>query len=160
MRKSGTARGILAVAVTALLASGALAQAPRGFADRPFAKWLRSTVERMRTLKSELDLKPQQKMQIGAVLKERRDEILDVLTSLKDKRRVLGALTRANTVDETAIRAAARDMAESIGDAAVLKAEIHREIWPIFTADQKRTAQECREDIEESVDRLFEEMAR
>ncbi|MEO8430358.1 MAG: periplasmic heavy metal sensor [Acidobacteriota bacterium] len=126
-----TATAVGAIAVAGLFAGRLSADAfPHGgggdFAPRMFGRIARA-----------LDLTPDQKTQIHAVLKAHAAEITAQVAASKAARQALRDAVLAPTVDEAAIRARAADAARAQADGAVLFARIHAEIEPSLTAEQK-----------------------
>ena len=83
-----------------------------------------------------LNLAPDQKAQIGAILKSHKAEIVGALQALHAKHEALLNAVRAGAVNEAAIRTAGREMGDAIGEASILRAKIRLEIRAVLTPDQ------------------------
>ena len=129
----------------------------RGFGHGPGARWFMGARERLGRLRDELSLTDEQQAQIKTAREKYRPEVMAVAKRLREKNRVLRALTRADTVDEVAIRAAARDVGDTIADGALLRARIRKEIRPILTQEQREKLDKCRADIQKATDQAIEE---
>lgn len=100
-----------------------------------------------------LDLTADQKAQIKTILKSHAAEIQTQMTASSAARRALHDAIKAQTVDEAAIRAAAKQAGDVHADGAVLFARIRAEVLPILTADQKQKLQSLDEKMRGRGDR-------
>ena len=125
---------------------------PPALADRPMAKALRAAVPKLRELRGELDLQPEQWVEIKGVLTSHDAEIKSVAKELRDKHRAVAAAIRAEPLDETGIRTAVGDMTVALADAAVLRAKVRREAATKLTAEQRETLDTFVGDLEQTVD--------
>ncbi|MGD1001164.1 MAG: Spy/CpxP family protein refolding chaperone [Candidatus Brocadiia bacterium] len=98
-----------------------------------------------------LNLTPDQKAQIGAILKSHKAEIVGALQALHAKHEALLDAVRAGAVNEAAIRAAAREMGDAIADASILRAKIRLEIRAVLTPDQCRQVDQALDQVSRSV---------
>ena len=138
----GTRRLTLFAGAGALAISGLFAvdltantpQAPLGGAEpRAFGRMARR-----------LGLSDQQKEQIQGILKSHAGEIEAQMESGRNGRKALRDAMDAAPLDETRIRQQALALGEVRADAAVLRARIRSEIWPILSADQQEKARQMR----------------
>lgn len=130
---------------------------PPELADRPVGRILKAAAPKLRALRGELDLTPEQWQSIRAVLRSHDTEIRRVARSLRADHQAVAAAVRAETIDEAAIRAATAKMTESLGDAAVLRAQIRQEIAPLLTDAQRDQLEAFVGDLEQTVDEALEQ---
>ena len=154
------------VLVAMLTAVGAMAAGRSEAADRalageagvpfggraPFRKLIRESLGKLRGLKEDLGLTQEQKVQIGQILKAHRDEIVEAVQDVYAKRKALMKEVRSEGYSERAIRRAARDLSDAIGDACVLRAKVRKEVRALLTEEQRRKADGVLKDIQDSVD--------
>lgn len=88
-----------------------------------------------------LDLTEDQKSRIKDVLRTHADEIKAQMQASATARRALHDAVMAQTTNESAIRAAAAQVGQAQGDAALLFARVRTEIDPILTPEQKEKIQ-------------------
>lgn len=129
-----------------------------GVGERPLLKCLGETFARLRQLRSDLDLTPEQKRDIAGILQDDRDEIVDAVQNLHDKRKTLMRAIRADDVDERAIRRAARDLTPAVADASVLRAQVRHRTREVLTADQRDRVDDAIDEIEQMWDKAIEEL--
>ena len=158
------AKWIAAVVLgVAMLGGGHMAfagPAEQGVAPgRPGARALRAIFARLGELRGELNLTSEQKMRIFAVVQEHRAEIVEKVKLVRDKGRALRDATEADVINERAIRRAAEDMGDALGEGAVLKARIRAQVRPIFTEEQRDAIDECRDDVRDIIDEAIEAFA-
>ncbi|MDD4888507.1 MAG: Spy/CpxP family protein refolding chaperone [Phycisphaerae bacterium] len=127
--------------------------------DRPHGRMLRAIGRHVLGLPDEINLTADQKQQIGKVLKGHKAEIIPVFKQLRDDHRKLQSAVRAEPTDEKAIRSAAEHLGKDIGDAAVLRAKIRKEVLPILTDEQKAKLEKFRANVQGSVDKALDEAA-
>lgn len=113
---------------------------------RPIANLIRNGVRRLVALKDDLELTDEQRNEIRETVKAHRDELVPAIKDVMAKRKALRAAVLAESPDESAIRAAAAALGESIGDAAVLASEVATEVKPILTDEQKQMLQDFQAD--------------
>jgi Spy/CpxP family protein refolding chaperone len=155
------AGGVLTGVVGTRAALGAAEEAvgpkvPAFLAERPLGKMLAGGLHRLRQLHGELDITPEQREQIKAVLQAHRGEIVQVARKLRDEHRELRSVVEAEPVNETAIREAAADLGEVLGDAAVLHAEIRGEVVTVLTPEQVAKLEACRQDFDAHIDKALD----
>ena len=143
---------------------GAAGQAAGGFGrghgdGGPLRALMSGQVGRLLTLRSELDLTTEQKESIHKIVESHRQEIRDVMKPVVEKRRALRDATIATNPDEKAIRAAASDLGNALGNAAVLGSKIKAEVVTVMTPEQKQKIDEFRKHADAAVDHFFDETA-
>jgi protein CpxP len=99
----------------------------------------------------ELDLTDAQREQVRAVMESHRDEQKAIGDRMMTVRKALHDAIAADTVDETAIRAAAAQIGAVEADAAVLQAKVRAEISALLTPEQVKKAKELRTEMENRV---------
>ena len=98
-----------------------------------------------------LNLAPDQKAQIGAILKSHKAEIVGALQALHAKHEALLNAVRAGAVNEAAIRTAGREMGDAIAEASILRAKIRLEIRAVLTPDQCSQVDQALDRVSRSV---------
>jgi Spy/CpxP family protein refolding chaperone len=91
-----------------------------------------------------LGLSDQQKEQIRGILKSHAGEIETQIESGRNGHKALREAMDAAPLDEARIRQQALALGQIRADAAVLRARIRSEIWPVLSADQQQKAQQMR----------------
>jgi Spy/CpxP family protein refolding chaperone len=125
----------------------------------PLGRLISGQIARWRQLGSALNLTADQRQQIRGIVESHRAEIAEVVKPLVEKRRALGAATSGGTMDEPAIRAAAADLTQSVGDAAVLAAKIKLEVRQVLTPTQTQQIEEFRRNSDAAVDQFVQELS-
>ncbi len=92
-----------------------------------------------------LDLSDAQKEQVAAVLKEHRNDIVQISSAVMEARNDLRAAMRAEDFSETDVRQAAGILAVNQEERAVLSAEIYSELRGILTPEQQERMMHTRE---------------
>jgi len=166
---SGVVLGVVAMLATSVRAgtatpraplsagAGAEALAPLG-PGRPLARCLRESLFKLRALRDELNLSPDQRQAIANVLQGHKAEIIAAIRSVHEKRKALLQAVRAENVDEQAIRQAAQGMATTIGDAAVVWARARREVLAVLTPEQRQKVERALAEIQNSVEGAMAEL--
>ena len=139
-----------AAATTAAIATGE--------PQRPLQLLISGQIGRLLTLRSELNISADQREQIKQILQFRSFGDCRCLAPVVEKCRVLRDAVAADTSDEQAIRAAANNLASSIGDAAVLTAKVRAEVAKVLTPDQRAKIAEFRRQSDQSIDRFLDKM--
>ena len=127
--------------------------------DRPLVQFIRGQIGRWMVLRSQLDLSGDQKQQIADILKSHKQEIVQAVQPVVEKRRALREAVLAANPDEKAIRADADNLGHAIGDAAVLASQIKQQISPILTDQQRQQLGDFRSQSDAAVDNFFAKMA-
>lgn len=149
MKVTGCAAG-LALIVGATAALGAREQGPGGF--RPGGGFGRrgpggpgpggpgGLVPGLR----ELDLTEAQREQVKAVMESHKAEFEAQAQKLGPAHQALGEVITAETLDETAIRQRAAELATVEADGAVLQAKVHAQVWVLLTPEQQQKARDLK----------------
>jgi Spy/CpxP family protein refolding chaperone len=133
MKRSGIKAGILAAVIgVGVLGATVLAQTTAPATGESTNRALRGPLAgmkgRMKALQADLGLTPEQKAAARAIFAAHKQEILAAAHNLVLKRRALHEAASANPPDDHAIRAAAADLGQAAGDAAVLASKIRVEL--------------------------------
>jgi Spy/CpxP family protein refolding chaperone len=169
MKKRWIVLGMLAVLMigglggTVLGVAGTTVVAARTFGDSEnglLSRLIVGQIGRLLTLRSELNLTADQRQQIRDIVQSHRPEIAAVVKPLVEKRRALRTATNSSPVDETAIRAASADLAQSIGDAAMLAAKIKLEVRKVMTPQQAQQIDAFRQQSDAEVDDFVQELSK
>ena len=165
MKKRWIGLSLAAVCVAGML--GAATAAPTegglgaGFGEQgPLARLMTGQLGKLMTLRSELNVTPEQKQKIQAIIKSHKAEIAAVAQPLVDKRRALREAVSAKTPDEKAIRAASDDLGKAIGGAAVLASKVKAEVRAVMTPEQMRKIEEFRKQADQSVDHFMGDLSK
>jgi Spy/CpxP family protein refolding chaperone len=146
-----------AVAVKAAETSAAIAT---GETPGMWKTLISGQIGRLLALRSDLDLTSEQKDQIKEILQSHRTEIAAAIKPVVEKRRALGDTVMADPIDEQAIRTAAGNLSNSIGDAAVLAAKVRTEVSKVLTPEQRATVAAFRKDSEHAVDQFLDKLGK
>ena len=165
MRKRTLLIGLLVVGMLA----GGIAWAAEGdgakgplhgrFANTPLGQLITGQIGRLLVLKSQMNVTPEQRDQVKAILVQHKPEIVAVIKDIVAKKRAVHQQVLADKVDEQAIHTATSDLGKSIGDAAVLAAKIRGEISPLLNDQQKKLLQQFRVDSEAAVDQWLNDIS-
>jgi len=164
MRRNGMT-ALAAVLVLAMSAGGALAAADewgegafggdgavaaltQHGAGRPLRQALRQTIKKLRELRGDLDLAPEQKRDIAMIFKEHSSEIVNCIEDIYEARKALNKAVTAGNANEGAIRRAAARLGRAIGEGSVLRAKVRREVRAVMTAEQRRKCDTVADEIE------------
>jgi protein CpxP len=146
-----TKRVLIAAGLVAALAGGsvAMAQAPtdapgvqrRGPGPRAGGRALGGPADfGLRGV----ELTDAQREQFRTIVESHRAERQAVATKLREAHRGLAEATRAETINEAAIRARSAEVATAMADEAILRAKVRSEVFGILTAEQQQKAKELR----------------
>lgn len=154
-------KSIVGCAIAAVMfagtASWAADQTPPAPADQkapaqhPLRRMFFDNFRQLREAFKGLNLTPDQKAQIGAILKSHKAEIVGALQALHAKHQALLNAAGADAVNEAAIRAAAREMGDAIAEASILRAKVRLEIRAVLTPDQCRQVDQALDRVSRSV---------
>lgn len=100
-----------------------------------------------------LELTDAQQGDIKTKLVAHREEIGGALGKVRDATRRLDDLTLAEPVDQDAVRAAATELGQALGDAALVKAKVFAEIKPLLTPEQTEKLKTLRAEMHGKVDK-------
>ncbi len=126
--------------------------------QRPLARFMRARFGSFMALRGELNLTDDQKTQVRQIVKSHRVEIVPAARDVVTKGRALRQAVVADKPDEAAIRAAADALGKSIGDAAVIASKVKGEIKAVLTPEQQERLRKFREEREQSVDTLLNDV--
>lgn len=97
-----------------------------------------------------LGLSDAQRDQVRAIRESHRDELRQLAEKVRTAREGLRALLEAETIDETAIRAKAAEVAAAEADMAILRAKVQAEVFSsVLTPEQQQKARELRQQLQE-----------
>ncbi len=148
MKRSGL---IAAIIVTAIMvtAAGSAWSFHGGDSGEggPFKKLLTGHMGRLLVLKSKLDITDEQREKIKGIVKSRKGEIAPVVKDLMEKRYRLRKAVLDEPANEAEIRAAAKSLSGSIGDAAVVAAKVIADARPVLSPKQRKLLREFRSDM-------------
>jgi Spy/CpxP family protein refolding chaperone len=96
---------------------------------------------------AQLNLTDLQKRDIAGILKQHREEVQELRSSMVKARSALVETITANQFNEAAVREAARQAAENGEQLAVLRAKIFGEIRNLLTPEQQETFQKIKADF-------------
>jgi protein CpxP len=96
-----------------------------------------------------LDLTEAQREQVKQVMQSHQTEFKEIGDRLRTARQALDAAVTADTLDEQAVRARATEAAAIEGDAAVLRAKVHQEVYGLLTSEQQTRAKELKAQAEQ-----------
>jgi Spy/CpxP family protein refolding chaperone len=91
-----------------------------------------------------IQLTEAQREQFRTIVESHRAERQAVATKLREAHRGLAEATRAETINEAAIRARSAEVASAMADQAILRAKVRSEVFGILTAEQQQKAKELR----------------
>jgi protein CpxP len=97
----------------------------------------------------ELDLTETQQQEIRAIFEQNREAGRAVGEKLMTARRALQEAAMAESIDESAIRAAAGALANAEAEAAISRARVHAQVWKLLTPEQQEKAKAMREERRE-----------
>jgi Spy/CpxP family protein refolding chaperone len=126
-------------------------------ADTPLGRMIAGNLGRLLVLRSELNLSAEQRSQVRDLLVQHRREIASTVQAVRAKRLVLRDAVLTETADEAAIRAAAAELGEQIGDAAVKAAKLKARLAPILTDEQRTLIGQFLADRDQTIDRFLEQ---
>jgi Spy/CpxP family protein refolding chaperone len=122
----------------------------------PLRRLISGQIDRLRALRSELNLTSAQQQQIKQIVQSHRSEIAAVVGPIVQKKRALRDATSSPGADEQTIREAATELGKSIGDAAVLASKIKAEVRVVITPQQMRKIVDFRKESDQTVDQFIQ----
>lgn len=128
-------------------------------ANTPLGRMISGNLGRLMVLRSELNLSDEQRSQVRDVLVRHRSEIASTVQAVRAKRLALRDAVLAESADEAAIRAAAAELGEQIGNAAVKASKLKAQVAPILTDEQRTLIVEFMADRDQAIDRFLEQAA-
>ena len=167
MKRSLIALSILSAGLLAVVAAPMILHAGEGDATRlprrpwetPRGRFATGRMGRWLVLQSELALTDQQRMEVLNILKTHAGQIAEVARPLVRRLRALREAIRADEVDEKKIRAAAGNLTQAVGDAAVLAARIRAQAAKVLTEDQIERIDDFHTTRDGQVDKVLEKLA-
>jgi Spy/CpxP family protein refolding chaperone len=107
-----------------------------------------------------LELTAEQKTQIRTAMQGHREEFKAIARDMAGARGALNDAVTADAIDEAAIKAASARVAEVEVRAALLRANVHREMFGVLTPEQQQKAKAMRDGakarIRKAVDQFLE----
>jgi Spy/CpxP family protein refolding chaperone len=128
-------------------------------ADTPLGKHVIGTIGRVLVLRSELDVTAEQRAQIRATVLEHVPDLVETAQGVVQEWRTLGDAVLAEEIDEKAIRNAAAEFGATIGDAAIARAKLVRQLRGVLNDEQIAAIKAFRAEQLGSIDRLLERAA-
>jgi Spy/CpxP family protein refolding chaperone len=125
--------------------------------EGPIAGLIRGGLQRLLSLRTELNLTDDQKTRIREIVKAHKEEIVPVAKDVLARRQALREAVLADSPGEEAIRSAADELGKAIGDAAVLASKIAAEVEPVLTDAQKETIARFHDDRVAAVESFLDE---
>jgi len=122
---------------------------------RPLLRCIQGAMAKLKSLRGELNLSPEQKIEVVTILKGYRSDIAKAIRKVHAARKSVMGAVRADKVDQAAIRRAARGLADALGDAAVLRAEVRRDVRAVLDSQQLAKVDAVIAEIEKSVDKTI-----
>ena len=105
-----------------------------------------------------LDLTEAQRDQVKNALQSHKDEFKAIAREMIAARGALGDAVTADTVDDTAIKAASAKVAELELQSALLRAKVHGEVFAQLTPEQQRKAKTMREQAKGRITALLQRL--
>jgi Spy/CpxP family protein refolding chaperone len=136
-----------------------VAEACARMADSPLGKHVTGTIGRLLVLRSELGVTAEQRAQIRATVLEHTPDLVETAQGVVQKWRTLGDAVLAEEIDEKAIRNAADEFGVTIGDAAIARAKLVRQLRGVLNDEQVAAIGAFRAEQLGSIDRLLERAA-
>jgi len=96
-----------------------------------------------------IELTDAQRDQVQKILQSHQEARQAAHTKMREAHRGLAEATRAEVIDEAAIRARSADVATAMADEAILRAKIRAEVNGILTAEQQATLKERATQLEQ-----------
>jgi Spy/CpxP family protein refolding chaperone len=124
----------------------------RQLADTPVGRLISGNLGRLLVLRSEMDVTPEQRAEIRGVLLAHRSQIAATAKSVREKHLVLRDAVLADQPDEGKIRAAASELGDALGDAAVKAAKLRGKLAPLLSDEQRELIHEFRQERDESIE--------
>jgi len=108
---------------------------------------------------AQLNVNDQQKSQLKAVLRSYQPTVAPLIAEVVTERRALRDTIRAQTIDETAIRAEAAKVASLEADLAVQRAHVFHDIRAVLTPEQIQKLKDMQIDADARFDSLLQRIA-
>jgi len=120
--------------------------------DTPLGRMISGNLGRLLVLRSELNVTPEQKAEVRQIVASHRQEIVATVQSVRAKRVALRDAVLAQEADEAAIRSAADELGDAIGEAAVKAAKLKAQLAPVLNAEQQTLIMEFIADRDAAVE--------
>jgi Spy/CpxP family protein refolding chaperone len=127
--------------------------------DSPLGKLIQGQFGRILTLRSELNLTPEQRSQIRQIVQDNKQQIAQLASMIIEQRRTLRDLASDANANEKTIRQVADQMGKMIGDAAILAGQLRQKVLAVMTDEQRVLLANAQADREGAVDRWLKEIA-
>ncbi|MBI2301424.1 MAG: Spy/CpxP family protein refolding chaperone [Armatimonadetes bacterium] len=136
--------------------AGGLLQAWPELRNRPVGRFLRAELPKLKQLREELKLADEQRKAVHERLGAHRDEFRAVVDKLRAGHQKVVAASQAEPFDEQAVRAAVSELSAPLGDAAVLRAKVMREVKTVLTPEQVQKLEAFRKDAGSAAGKALE----
>lgn len=130
-----------------------------GLADKPVARLIQSVIGRKLILRSKMNVTDEQREKIRGIVESHKPRIVQAVKPIVTSKRALSEAVSAETTDQAAIRAACDQLGRSLGDAAVLGAQVRKEVLAVLTDDQRRLLDTFRSEVTSDVDAWLAELS-
>jgi Spy/CpxP family protein refolding chaperone len=154
LRLSGYMKtGILALSLVAALFAGAFTVTQVHADNAPHAGAAPGRL--LRRLADELNLTADQRTQIKSVLAGEKAALAPLVASVHDARKELRTALRADSANETAVRAAAAKVGAAEADLAVERMKVYGQIAPILSPAQRAQLAELQQRADQATERVL-----
>jgi periplasmic protein CpxP/Spy len=109
---------------------------------------------------AQLGVTDEQKTEVKTILRKYQPTIGPMVRQFVDARRALRDTIRAETIDESAIRAQSAKVASLEADLAVQRAYVSHDIRAVLTPDQIEKLKEMRVDVDARIDGFLDRVAK
>lgn len=147
MAEPGVSRGMLGMG------------AGRRPAGTPMGRLLQRVIGRRLILRSNMNVTDEQRESIREIVESHKAQIAEAVKPIVTRKRALADTVSAEKTDEAAIRAACEDLGRSLGDAAVLGANVRKEVLTVLTDDQRELIEGFRSEVASDVDAWLQEIS-
>lgn len=96
-----------------------------------------------------LDLSDAQREQVKGIMDAHKAEFEAQFQKIGPAQKALQDTITAETLDETAIRQRASELAAVEADGAVLRAKVHAQVWALLTPEQQQKARDVKAQMEQ-----------
>jgi Spy/CpxP family protein refolding chaperone len=159
MRTIGICTLVLVLTTGGALSATAAPPAGGHAEARPMRTFLSGQFGRLLALRADLQLTDEQRDQIHQIVQSHKQEIATVMKPVVEKRRALRAATSADEPNDQAIRTAANELGQALGDAAVVGAKIKVEVRHVLTPEQQEKLGSYRKQADGAVDQFIQQAA-
>lgn len=152
--------------VGALSVAGIAAASPQGvagyqgqFRNTPIGRLFTGQAGRAMVLRSKLNVTDEQRSAIAIIIETHRGELTQTVANIVKHKRALRDVAKDITATEQDIRRVAGELANAMGDAALVGQKMHRDMQGVWTAEQKKLLDTFQLDKREAVDGWLSEIA-